>query len=190
MVIRDKYLNVTSSWPSRPSLHNFLNFDVFLPDGSNQNGSTGCAFTLNNPYFSHKLHPSIFAFTAELFAIRGALRNICEHRAEKSLICSDSQSPIRAIAAHKRGHGVLVEISEMIAKVARLGCICIFLWIPGHWHCRQCPSRPLGKESSYQTGNNSCQCQLTAVPSSNTRMCCKQICQPLAGISRYVLEGD
>ena len=110
----------------------FPDFRRFFTDGSKQNGSTGCAFTLNNAYFSHKLHPYISVFTAELFAIREALRYICEHRVPKALICSDSQSALRAIAAHKSEHCVLVEISELLVKVSHIGCTCIFLWIPGH----------------------------------------------------------
>ena len=154
----------------------FPDFRRFFTDGSKLNGSTGCAFTLNNAYFSHKLHPYISVFTSKLFAIREALRYVYEHRVNKSLICSDSQSAIRAIAAHKREHCILVEISELLARVSRLGCTCIFLWIPGHWHFRQCPSRPLGQEGPYQTGHDSHQCQLPGVPSTNPRMCCRKIC--------------
>ena len=71
-------------------------------------------------------------FTVELFAIREALLFICKNQVKKSLICSDSQSAIRAIAAHKREHCVLIEISELLVKLCSLDCICIFLWIPGH----------------------------------------------------------
>ena len=76
----------------------------FFTDGFKQNGSTGCAFTLNNAYFSHKLHPYISVFTAELFVIREALRYICEHRVPKALVCSDSEYALRAIAPHRELH--------------------------------------------------------------------------------------
>ena len=110
----------------------FPGYRLFFTDGSKQDGSTGCAFTVNNAFFSHKLHPCISVFTAELFAIREALLYICRNRVEKSLICSDSQSAIRAISSQNRDHCILVEIAELLYKLSCDDLRCVFMWIPGH----------------------------------------------------------
>lgn len=68
----------------------FPGYRVFFTDGSKQTGSTACAFTVNSFFSSHKLHPALSVFTAELFAIREALHFIHRHHVAKSLICSDS----------------------------------------------------------------------------------------------------
>ena len=110
----------------------FPGYRVFFTDGSKQNGSTACAFTVNSVFSSHKLHPALSVFTAELFAIREALHFIHRHRVEKSLICSDSQSAVRAISSQKRNHCVLIDIAELLYELARNDFKCVFLWIPGH----------------------------------------------------------
>ena len=87
---------------------------------------------MNNAFFSDKLDPCLSVFTAELVAIRNALQFILHNRVEKSIVCSDSQSAIRAISSHKRDHCILVEILEHVHKLSRDSCVCVFLWIPGH----------------------------------------------------------
>ena len=121
--IRARFCKMISEFPG---------YRLFYTDGSKQNGSTGCAFTVNNAFFSHKLHPCFSVFTAELFAIREALQYIRTNRVERSLICSDSQSAIRAISTQKRDHCILIEIAEVLYQLACDDIVCSFLWIPGH----------------------------------------------------------
>ena len=64
----------------------------FYTDGSKTDGSTGCAFTVNNAFFSHKLEPYMSVFTAELVTIHEALRFISDNRIDKAMICSELQS--------------------------------------------------------------------------------------------------
>ena len=121
--IQEKFTDMVARFPG---------FRRFYTDGSKLNGSTGCAFTVNNAFFSHKLDPCLSVFTAELVAIREALRYIVDHRVEKSMICTDSQSAIRALATQNRDHCLLVEVYELLHTVSRNDGECVFLWIPGH----------------------------------------------------------
>ena len=109
-------------------LAQYPGFRRFYTDGSKMDGSTGCAFTVNNAFFSHKLEPYMSVFTAELVAIREALRFISDNRVDKAMICSDSQSAIRAIASHNREHCIVIEISEILYQLSRDRCQCVFLW--------------------------------------------------------------
>ena len=110
----------------------YPDFRRFYTDGSKMDGSTGCAYTVNNAFFAHRLDSRLSVYTAELVAIREALQYVMNHRVEKAMICSDSKSAILAIPAHHRTHGVLIEISELLYRLACNNCVCHFIWIPGH----------------------------------------------------------
>ena len=104
----------------------------FYTDGSKNEQSVSCAFTINNACFSHKLHEELTVYTAELFAIREAVMYIYRNKIQKSIIFSDSQSAIRALSGRTREHPILIDILETHHKCIECGLQCIFVWIPGH----------------------------------------------------------
>ena len=112
--------------------HKFPGFRLLFTDGSKQNTSVACAFTMNSVYSSFKLENGLSVYTAELVAIREALKYVGRNRIPKALICSDSQSAIRAMSAKSRDHPVLIEILEIYHRNAQDGIECIMVWIPGH----------------------------------------------------------
>ena len=105
---------------------------ILFTDGSKIDESVGCAFTINNAFFSFKLPDGISIYTAELVAIREALKYVRDHRMSRVLICTDSLSAIRALQNRTVGHPVLEEILEKNHSNICSGNECLFVWIPGH----------------------------------------------------------
>ena len=104
---------------------------LFFTDGSKMNNSVGCAFTLNNAFFSFRLPAYVTVYTAELFAILAAIEYIRENRVVKALICTDSLSAVNAMASQNRDHPILVSIMELYHMNQR-NVQCSILWVPGH----------------------------------------------------------
>lgn len=107
-------------------------YRLLFTDGSKQDMSAACAFTVNNAFFAYKLQDGVSVYTAELVAIREALKFVRTNRVFKALICSDSQSAIRAMSSQNREHPVLIEILELYHKLLSDGVDCVMVWIPGH----------------------------------------------------------
>ena len=113
-------------------IHSYPGYRLLFTDGSKQGVSVACAFTVNNAFFSHKLQDGISIYTAELVAIREAMKFVRDNHVPKAIICSDSLSAIRALSAKNRNHPVLIEILETHHEHVQNGNECIMLWIPGH----------------------------------------------------------
>ncbi|XP_043219624.1 uncharacterized protein LOC122380493 isoform X1 [Amphibalanus amphitrite] len=109
-------------------------YRILYTDGSKRHESVACAFTINNAFFSFKLPEGLSIYTGELVAILEALKFVCTHRIPRSLICTDSQSAVKALGmAHgTTRHPLLTSILELNHRIAEDGMRCILIWVPGH----------------------------------------------------------
>ena len=105
---------------------------VLFTDGSKMHTSVTCAFTINNYFSSFKLQDGLSIYTAELVAIREAFRYVRNHRIPKALICTDSQSAVKALQHQAGGHPVLTEILDINHRNHQDGLCSTLVWIPGH----------------------------------------------------------
>ena len=106
---------------------------ILYTDGSKRHQSVACAFTINNAFFSFKLPDGVSVYTAELAAILEALKYVNNHRILRSLICTDSQSAVKALSrATIDGHPLVASILDLHYQVSESGLACTLVWIPGH----------------------------------------------------------
>ena len=101
-------------------------------DGSKSNTSCGCAVV--SPYhgvLKAKLHPYCSVFTAELTAIRIALRSI-KNSIGSFMICTDSYSALQSISVYSPGHPIVQDIQSTLLSLSKKGTTIRFAWIPGH----------------------------------------------------------
>ena len=110
----------------------YPDYRLLFTDGSKVNTSVACAFTVSNLYSSFKLQSGVSIYTAELVAIREALKFVRRNRICKALICSDSQSAVKAMSVQSREHPVLIDILELYHRNFHDGLRCTVVWIPGH----------------------------------------------------------
>ena len=60
-------------------------------------------------------------------------RFVRTHRVPKSLICTDSQSAVKALASMCTDqHPIIGAILELNHRISRVGQTCIVVWVPGH----------------------------------------------------------
>ena len=109
-----------------------VGFRFLYTDGSKQNESVSCAFTINSAYVSYKLSKGLSVYTAELVAIWEAIKYVNTRRINKSVVCTDSKSAIQALTASSYDHPILTEIADIYHRIVQAGYECILLWIPGH----------------------------------------------------------
>ena len=106
---------------------------ILYTDGSKRHQSVACAFTINNAFFSFKLPDGLSVYTAELAAILEALKFVRTHRIVRSLICTDSQSAVKALSrATMDRHPLVASILELHYQTSTNGLACTLVWIPGH----------------------------------------------------------
>ena len=110
----------------------YRGYRLLFTDGSRMNTSVACAFTVNSAFFSYKLQDGLSIYTAELVAIREALKFICSNRARQAIICTDSQSATKALSVQCCDHPVLLDILELYHQDVDDGVDCVMVWIPGH----------------------------------------------------------
>ena len=114
-------------------LSQYTGYRILYTDGSKRDRSVACAFTINNAFFQHKLREGLSVYTAELVAIHEALKYVRTHRVPKSLICTDSQSAVKALASMCTDqHPIIGAILELNHRISRVGQTCIVVWVPGH----------------------------------------------------------
>ena len=92
-----KYLDVKIAF--HELLDSYQGYRLIFTNGSRLNTSVACAFTVNIAFFSYKLQASLSIYTAELVAICEALKFVCNNCVHKAIICTDSQSAIKALGA-------------------------------------------------------------------------------------------
>ena len=83
-------------------------------------------------FSSFKLQAGLSIYSAELVAIREALKFVYRHRVCKALICTYSLSAVRAMSVQSRDHPGLIDTLELYHRNSQDGLKCTMVWIPGH----------------------------------------------------------
>ena len=113
----------------------YKGFERIFTDGSKSDCATASAAVvgsnLKNP-FKRRLLDDSSVFTAELNAIRLALRQVYQSRKKKFLILSDSLSSLQAIASKQFRNYLVVDFYNEYAWLVSEGKIVVLAWVPGH----------------------------------------------------------
>jgi ribonuclease HI len=110
---------------------------VFTDGSKDSNGVVGASYFIATLGVSRKMRLSdhVSVYTAEMTAIREALRFIQNHKIEQALIISDSLSVLQSLesgVSHSRPN-LLEELRESIDEITyKLNGNLIFLWVPAH----------------------------------------------------------
>ena len=115
------------------SISQLKNFTIIYTDASKSGEGSGCA-VITSPINIKKRLPSEFSvFSAEVYAIKEALKYIEVLGTLKSVIVTDSKSAINAIKNTDNNHPIIQEIVETYNKVCKIPEAEIFLlWCPSH----------------------------------------------------------
>ena len=113
-------------------LGNHAGYRVLFTDGSKLHGSASCAFTVNNAFYSFRLQEGLSIYTAELVAIREAMKYVRTNGWRKALICTDSLSAVKALKTSYTDHPVLQDILDINHDLVCAEYECTLVWIPGH----------------------------------------------------------
>ena len=102
-------------------------------DGSKTENHTGFGIYSANYQCQSRLNDIYSILTAELMAILAALNFIQQENIQKTTICSDSASSLRAIKANKpTSHPIIYQIKEKYNELTQNQQDITLLWIPGH----------------------------------------------------------
>jgi ribonuclease HI len=103
-------------------------------DGSCVDGSSGAGVYCNGQLYSIGLPFETSSTTAELVAIREALRHLLLLRVDTHVILTDSMSALSAIASDTMGVNPLLvrDIQLLIIKLKQHGSSIGFQWVPSH----------------------------------------------------------
>ena len=112
--------------------HDHQTFRLIFTDGSKTITSVGCAYICGVRRAGFRLHDMCSVFTAELNAIREALKYILQCRGGSYMVCSDSKSALQAIHVLYSPHHLVVNIQCYLAKLHLRGYTVKFCWTPGH----------------------------------------------------------
>ncbi|CAF4043758.1 unnamed protein product [Rotaria magnacalcarata] len=101
-------------------------------DGSKSSAGVGCAAVFPSIILSCALHPLASIFTAELYAILGALREIIQSPDESFVIYSDSLSAIQTLTSLRHKNPLIMKIQQWLFFIAAKHKKVCFCWVPGH----------------------------------------------------------
>jgi ribonuclease HI len=112
--------------------HEHQRSTLVFTDGSKIDNKVGCAFYCATFTERFRLHDMCSVFTAELVAIREALKYILRCPNGEFLICSDSLSGLQAISLMYSSHHLIIDIHFYLGKLISSGYTIQFCWVPGH----------------------------------------------------------
>ena len=113
-------------------LNDHFNSVFIFTDGSKSSAGVGYAAVFKdfNRSFSLPTYASIF--TAELYGILCALKEIVKLKGENFVIFSDSRSALQILESFNPNHPLVVEILEWILVIKHSGKSVSFCWVPAH----------------------------------------------------------
>ena len=109
---------------------------VFTDGSKDSRGIVGSAYCIASLSIkrSFRLSDNVSVYTAEMVAIREALRFILNHKIIKAIVATDSLSVLQSLqsgVSHSRPT-LLQELRVTIDQIAKAGGELIFIWVPAH----------------------------------------------------------
>lgn len=116
----------------------WADFEHIYTDGSILNGRTGCAFYHHNSVYSKlfRLKPNSSVYTAELVAIREAIKYCLTINKEKFVIFTDSKSSlekIKSATVMTNLNYLIIDILKDYNKLNQQGKQLSLVWVKGHF---------------------------------------------------------
>ena len=106
-----------------------VNENIYYTDGSKTSEGTASAY-IHDPLAASAKHiKSASIYTAELHAIRGAIKNAAEKKYSSATIITDSRSALQGIKKFKNSHPIIIKIRNDISKYKIQIKFC---WVPSH----------------------------------------------------------
>ena len=106
-------------------------------DGSKSEAACACAVSsAYHGIMQTRLSPLCSIYTAELIAIKMALRMVAGVCNRSTIICTDSKSSLQSIATIFPTHPIVQDIQIALYNICKRGREVSFLWVPGHMGIR------------------------------------------------------
>ena len=106
--------------------------EFIYTDGSKNDERVGFGVLAQHSKYKERLPNVCSVFTAELMAIKYALKYISESSATEFVICSDSLSSLQSIENMNIENPVILDIVTQHHWLCQSGKSVIFVWVPGH----------------------------------------------------------
>ena len=119
----------------QPALEHMKCLDNLFPiytDGSKSELGVGFAAVSQRFRILSSLPSYVSIFTAELFAIKNALRYIYDNNINHTVLYSDSLSALQAINSYSLKNPLITEIKVLLSKMIENSSSIILCWIPSH----------------------------------------------------------
>jgi ribonuclease HI len=111
----------------------FKDYAPVFTDGSKSDDFVGCAYVINGTSFSHKLHPAISNYSAEILAIINALEKLFLYKAGKFIFYVDSLSVLQSLSnPNDHSNPLIFEVLSYLDKIKSRGFSVLFCWVPSH----------------------------------------------------------
>jgi hypothetical protein len=106
------------------------NYSCFTPiftDGSKSGNFVSCAYVIKDKVHSHRLHPALSIFTAEILAIHKCLEELSHYQTGKFIIYSDSLSALESFCSPDyNSHPLIFHVLKQIDSLKSLGFSILF----------------------------------------------------------------
>ena len=121
-IFKSKFLEIASDYPHHKHIYT---------DGSKEAEKVGCAAIHQQRCTSARLPDHSSIFTAELLAIKLALRHIEDHPHLHFIIFSDSRSVLEALISAESKNPLVLEVVNLLHNLTPEKDI-VFCWLPSH----------------------------------------------------------
>ena len=103
--------------------------EILYTDGSRTEEGAGFAVLRGEEIHTQKIQEHVAIFTAELYAILGAVQRAEIFRREHITLTTSSRSSISAKTKYNNGHPIVNKITEAIHAITKTYTFC---WVPSH----------------------------------------------------------
>ena len=121
-IFKSKFIEIASDYPHHKHIYT---------DGSKEEEKVGCATITHQQSSSIRLPDHSSVFTAELLAIKLALRHIEDHPHPNFIIFSDSRSVLEALISTESKNPLVLEVVNFLHSLTPEKDI-VFCWLPSH----------------------------------------------------------
>ncbi|HIP25812.1 MAG TPA: hypothetical protein EYG81_05080, partial [Archaeoglobus profundus] len=132
LIKKNAYSNEKFKQHALEHIRQYGRHNEIYTDGSKSNEGVGFAVISTNSKIQKRLRTEASVFTAELYAILAAVKEIEFDNNLRTIIYSDSRSAIEAIREYNPKHPIVTQIKFELHKKKLEGKITRVCWIPAH----------------------------------------------------------
>jgi ribonuclease HI len=148
---------------------NYNGYTPVFTDGSKSGNFVSCAYVIQDKVHSHRLHPALSIFTAEILAILKCLEELSHYQVGNFIVYSDSLSALKSFCSpNHNSHPLIFHVLKQIDRLKSFGYSILFCWVPSHVGIT-------GNETADKAAKSANDVINTAIPYSDAKKYVKQL---------------